>query len=37
MDICYDSGYNSWAHFSKQFKIVTKISPSQYRRQHTKI
>jgi len=36
LDICYDSGYNSWAHFSKQFKTVTKISPSQYRKQHIK-
>jgi AraC-like DNA-binding protein len=35
LDICYDSGYNSWAHFSKQFKTVTKIPPSQYRKQHT--
>jgi len=35
LDICYDSGYNSWAHFSKQFKTVTKIAPSQYRKQHT--
>ncbi|MBB5638469.1 AraC-like DNA-binding protein [Pedobacter cryoconitis] len=36
LDICYDSGYNSWAHFSKQFKTVTKIPPSQYRKQHIK-
>ena len=33
MDICYESGYNSWAHFSKQFKNVKKITPSSYRRQ----
>ena len=33
MDICYESGYNSWAHFSKQFKNVKKITPSQYRNQ----
>lgn len=37
LDICYDSGYNSWAHFSKQFKHVTKIPPSAYRNQHIKI
>lgn len=36
MDICFDSGYNSWAHFSKQFKAVTKNTPSQYRKQHVK-
>ena len=32
MEICYESGYNSWAHFSKQFKQVKKMTPSQYRR-----
>jgi AraC-like DNA-binding protein len=36
LDICYNSGYNSWAHFSKQFKTVTHISPTQYRKQHFK-
>lgn len=34
LDICYESGYNSWAHFSKQFKDVSRITPSQYRKQH---
>jgi AraC-like DNA-binding protein len=33
LDICYNSGYNSWAHFSKQFKHVKEITPSQYRKQ----
>nr|WP_288809809.1 AraC family transcriptional regulator [uncultured Sphingobacterium sp.] len=33
LDICYNSGYNSWAHFSKQFKVVTKVSPLKYRKQ----
>ena len=32
LEICYESGYNSWAHFSKQFKHVKEITPSQYRR-----
>ena len=32
LDICYESGYNSWAHFSKQFKKVKTITPSQYRK-----
>ena len=32
MEICYESGYNSWAHFSKQFKHVKEMTPSQYRR-----
>lgn len=33
IDICYKSGYNSWAHFSKQFKNVKGITPNQYRKQ----
>jgi AraC-like DNA-binding protein len=33
MDCCYESGYNSWAHFSKQFKQIKQITPSQYRRE----
>ncbi|MEI7735401.1 MAG: AraC family transcriptional regulator [Ferruginibacter sp.] len=33
MDCCYESGYNSWAHFSKQFKQIKKITPSQYRKE----
>ena len=33
MDICYESGYNSWAHFSKQFKQTKQITPSAYRKQ----
>jgi AraC-like DNA-binding protein len=33
MEVCYESGYNSWAHFSKQFKHVKQITPTQYRKQ----
>jgi AraC-like DNA-binding protein len=33
IDVCYNSGYNSWAHFSKQFKNVKEITPNQYRKQ----
>ena len=33
IDICYTSGYNSWAHFSKQFKNVKEITPNKYRKQ----
>ena len=36
LDICYNSGYNSWANFSKQFKVVSKLSPSAYRKQYRK-
>lgn len=32
LEICYSSGYNSWAHFSRQFKEVKKMPPSQYRK-----
>ena len=34
LDICYDSGYKSWAHFSKQFKAVKQQTPSQYRKHY---
>ncbi len=33
MEVCYESGYNSWAHFSKQFKHVKQLTPTQYRKQ----
>jgi len=32
LDICYASGYNSWAHFSKQFKQVKQMPPGSYRK-----
>ena len=32
MEICYESGYNSWAHFSKQFKQVKRMTPTSYRK-----
>lgn len=34
MGICYDSGYNSWSHFSKQFKVVKKMTPTAYRKKY---
>jgi AraC-like DNA-binding protein len=33
IDVCYNSGYNSWAHFSKQFKSIKEMTPNQYRKQ----
>lgn len=33
IEICYNSGYNSWAHFSKQFKSLKKMTPNEYRKQ----
>ncbi|MDZ4792822.1 MAG: AraC family transcriptional regulator [Bacteroidota bacterium] len=32
LEICYESGYNSWAHFSKQFKHNKEMTPTHYRR-----
>jgi len=32
-EICYESGYNSWAHFSKQFKKVKQTTPLKYRKE----
>lgn len=36
LQICYESGYNSWSHFSKQFKQIKHISPLTYRNQFIK-
>ncbi len=33
LQICYESGYNSWAHFSKQFKELKQMTPKKYRNQ----
>jgi transcriptional regulator GlxA family with amidase domain len=33
LEVCYESGYKSWAHFSKQFKEVKAQTPSEYRRE----
>lgn len=30
-NICYESGFNNFSHFNKQFKAYTGKSPSQYR------
>lgn len=32
LEICYESGYNSWAHFSKQFKQLIQRTPTQYKK-----
>jgi AraC-like DNA-binding protein len=33
LTICYESGYNSWAHFSTKFKSIKKITPNAYRKE----
>jgi AraC-like DNA-binding protein/mannose-6-phosphate isomerase-like protein (cupin superfamily) len=33
LTICYESGYNSWAHFSQKFKQIKKLAPNAYRKE----
>jgi AraC-like DNA-binding protein len=35
LEICYESGFNSWGHFSKKFREIKKTSPSMYRNEFT--
>ena len=30
-DICFDCGFNNFSHFNKQFKLITKKNPTEYR------
>lgn len=32
-DVCFESGFNNFSHFNKQFKAFTGQSPSEYRNQ----
>lgn len=34
LDICLEVGYNDIKHFTKQFKKITKLTPSEYRKLH---
>ena len=34
MDVCIDSGFSNISHFNKQFKRVTGVPPSQYRKRY---
>nr|WP_315220723.1 AraC family transcriptional regulator [uncultured Flavobacterium sp.] len=36
-DVCYESGFNNFSHFSKSFKQYTGKSASQYRQEHKTI
>jgi len=33
-EVCYESGFNNFSHFSKSFKQYTGVSASQYRQEH---
>ncbi|HMC01995.1 MAG TPA: AraC family transcriptional regulator [Flavobacteriaceae bacterium] len=35
-DICYESGFNNLSNFNRQFKTITKYSPSEYLKNHIK-
>ncbi len=32
-EVCFESGFNNFSHFNKQFKMFTGQNPSQYRSQ----
>ena len=32
-DVCFESGFNNFSHFNKQFKEFTGKSPSDYRKE----
>jgi AraC-like DNA-binding protein len=36
-NVSYESGFNNFSHFNKQFKDITGKSPSEYRKQFVKI
>ncbi|WP_040496881.1 AraC family transcriptional regulator [Fulvivirga imtechensis] len=36
-DVCYECGFNNFSHFNKQFKRFIGKSPSDYRRELTKV
>ncbi|MEQ9231567.1 MAG: AraC family transcriptional regulator [Cyclobacteriaceae bacterium] len=37
LEVCYESGFTNYSHFTKQFKAFAGKSPSQYRSERTQI
>lgn len=37
LTVCYESGFNSWSHFSKQFKAIKAVTPKTYRNHYKAI
>jgi AraC-like DNA-binding protein len=35
--ICYEVGYNNISHFNRQFRLITGLSPGEYRNRHSVI
>ena len=36
-EVCFESGFNNFSHFNKQFKKLTGHSPSEYRKEQRKV
>ena len=37
LDVCFDSGYNNLSHFNKQFRKITGLTPTDYRKLFLKL
>jgi AraC-like DNA-binding protein len=36
-EVCYECGYNNLSHFNHQFKLTTKKTPLEYKRDYLKM